>query len=216
MDGLRAHLISSVFPQANRTCPICRADASEVQRDSEWPQEGARDVVLINTSSTACSLLLKAHVCTSTQTHNNFTYLQDIPSSFVNTIVNEFQVVYIKMTSLFLAVRAHRSSRFQWMTQLLAGFVCLRACVGMCTHLNCASISGVSPVMQGGGTRLCFWFLRMQAWEKWFPTIQSMPEFLLCTRQVFLLLRVTLLYMFMHCLMHFVCACVCYRLNPFL
>lgn len=23
--------------QANRTCPICRADASEVQRDSEWP-----------------------------------------------------------------------------------------------------------------------------------------------------------------------------------
>ncbi|KAF6726631.1 hypothetical protein FQA47_001948 [Oryzias melastigma] len=33
----------------------------------------------------------------------------------------------------------------------------------MCTHLNCASISGVSPVMQGGGTRLCFWFLRMQA-----------------------------------------------------
>jgi len=23
--------------QANRTCPICRADSSEVHRDSEWP-----------------------------------------------------------------------------------------------------------------------------------------------------------------------------------
>lgn len=28
-------LISALHHQANRTCPICRADASEVQRDSE-------------------------------------------------------------------------------------------------------------------------------------------------------------------------------------
>lgn len=30
-----AHLPLSLCPQANRTCPICRADASEVQREAD-------------------------------------------------------------------------------------------------------------------------------------------------------------------------------------
>lgn len=33
-----SYCLYTVLFQANRTCPICRADASEVQRDSEWPQ----------------------------------------------------------------------------------------------------------------------------------------------------------------------------------
>ena len=81
-------LFPSVCPQANRTCPICRADASEVQRDSEWPLEGARH------SSTVCpthsvlpaphiEIHLRARTHKHTHMHQFFAFLYSTLSSFV-------------------------------------------------------------------------------------------------------------------------------------
>lgn len=73
-----SNLICCFLPQANRTCPICRADASEVQRDSEWPHEGARHSLMPVRHVQHCLLSLSlTHIRTHTHSHTTTLYICD-------------------------------------------------------------------------------------------------------------------------------------------
>lgn len=171
-----SNLICRFLPQANRTCPICRADASEVQRDSEWPHEGARHSLMSVRHVQHCLLSLShTHTHTHTLTPQPYIFVTiilyvcaalSLPIFFsffakmLHPLVHVMSFSWDDFPSHFSTMQMHRSPLVS------PAVVCVRVCACGRVHVHAPHLCNccwAHSVMQGRVCececeRECEWF----------------------------------------------------------